>query len=126
MPTNNLQYSPVSGIDEDNDEAKLLYNNEILATHKSRHLARLWPWFTHGALLIVNVLFLTLWIQAPTGKSLTIYSPANEAIEYGEIIRFNGSLGAPSIYRGEPSPELEAALLSGLEGFFLIGYASQQ
>ncbi|KAG2128653.1 uncharacterized protein EDB93DRAFT_1108938 [Suillus bovinus] len=34
--------------------------------------------------------------------------PANEAIESTGIIRFNGTLGTPSIYRGSPSPEIDA------------------
>ncbi|KAG2148148.1 uncharacterized protein EDB93DRAFT_1084986, partial [Suillus bovinus] len=36
-------------------------------------------------------------------------APANEAIESIGIVRFNGTLGTPSIYRGSPSPEINAA-----------------
>ncbi|KAG2128640.1 uncharacterized protein EDB93DRAFT_1267429 [Suillus bovinus] len=39
---------------------------------------------------------------------LLVTAPANEAIESIGIIRFNGTLGTPSIYRGSPSPEIDA------------------
>ncbi|KAG2346599.1 hypothetical protein BDR05DRAFT_959527 [Suillus weaverae] len=39
---------------------------------------------------------------------ISVYSPASSAVE-STIIRFNGTLDFPSIYRGPPSPEIDAA-----------------
>ncbi|KAG1856588.1 hypothetical protein C8R48DRAFT_299319 [Suillus tomentosus] len=39
---------------------------------------------------------------------LRAMAPVNEAIESIGIIRLNGTLGTPSIYRGTPSPEVDA------------------
>ncbi|KAK4445588.1 hypothetical protein QBC34DRAFT_472114 [Podospora aff. communis PSN243] len=45
---------------------------------------------------------------AECGRRLSTWSPALEAIEYHQTM-FDGSFLAPSIYRGTPSPELDAA-----------------
>ncbi|KIJ65796.1 hypothetical protein HYDPIDRAFT_27029 [Hydnomerulius pinastri MD-312] len=70
--------------------------------------------FSHGILLLVASIFFALWMRSlkierscPVDPLLT-YSPINEALEYVNGVQFNGSLDATSIYRGEPSPELDA------------------
>ncbi|KAI8628055.1 hypothetical protein F5Y19DRAFT_439414 [Xylariaceae sp. FL1651] len=69
-----------------------------------------------GALLFLLVctsaLLLALVSKRPTDKQCgiqtTIWSPANEAIEY-EIIEPNNAFAHKSPYRGPPTPELETA-----------------
>ncbi|KAG1842875.1 hypothetical protein DFJ58DRAFT_805530 [Suillus subalutaceus] len=55
------------------------------------------------------MVFFVLWVRAPSIDDVVLYSPVNEVIESIGIIRFNGTLDAPSIYRGSPSPEIDAA-----------------
>jgi hypothetical protein len=55
------------------------------------------------------MVFFVLWVRAPSIDDVVLYSPANEGVESIGIIRLNGTLGAPSIYRGSPSPEIDAA-----------------
>ncbi|KAG1883797.1 hypothetical protein F4604DRAFT_1736529 [Suillus subluteus] len=59
--------------------------------------------------MFITMVFFVLWVRAPSIDDVVLYSPANEAVEYVGIIRFNGTLGTPSIYRGPPSPEINAA-----------------
>ncbi|OJA14475.1 hypothetical protein AZE42_05296 [Rhizopogon vesiculosus] len=47
--------------------------------------------------------------MAPSIHDAVLYSPANEAIEYIGIVRFDLGLTSTSIYRGPPSPEINAA-----------------
>ncbi|KAH7919152.1 hypothetical protein BV22DRAFT_1041177 [Leucogyrophana mollusca] len=104
------QYSPIGGVDD--DEAKLLHDGAEgfpAAPRPNSRFLRLLPWLSHGVLICASMVFFTLWMLAPSPDALVLYSPANEAIESIGIIRFNGSLGAPSIYRGSPSPEVDAA-----------------
>ncbi|KAH7918723.1 hypothetical protein BV22DRAFT_899365 [Leucogyrophana mollusca] len=108
------QYSPVGGVDD--DEAKLLHSGAegFPATPPSRlkpRFLRFPSWLSHGILACTSLLFFTLWME--TGSTyvhehLPIYSPANTAVE-SHVVRFNGTLDFPSIYRGHPSPELDAA-----------------
>ncbi|KAG1883787.1 hypothetical protein F4604DRAFT_1920293 [Suillus subluteus] len=102
------QYSPVDVVDD--DDTKLL-DGGIAATSpppRSR-FAHLWPWLSHGVLMSITLVFFTLWAQAPSIDDVVLFSPANEAVESIGIVKFNGSFGATSIYRGSPSPELDAA-----------------
>ncbi|OAX44326.1 hypothetical protein K503DRAFT_765137 [Rhizopogon vinicolor AM-OR11-026] len=69
----------------------------------------LWPWISHGVLISITVLFLTLWAMALSMHDAVLYSPANEAIESIGIVRFDLGLTSTSIYRGPPSPEINAA-----------------
>lgn len=115
------RYHPVDGVND--DIAKLLDSTEIRHPSKSR-LLQLWPWFSHVVLMTTTMVFFILWACAPSTDDVILYcrwinrstlrillvtAPANVAIESIGIIRFNTSLGAPSIYRGSPSPELDAA-----------------
>ncbi|KAG1863651.1 hypothetical protein F4604DRAFT_1037456 [Suillus subluteus] len=104
------QYFPVNGAD-DGDEKLLHRGTETRPHSKSRFLrlrvSRLW--LIHGVLIFVTLLFFTLWARAPSRDDILLYSPANEAIESKAIVRFNGSWDRPSVYRGSPSPDLEAA-----------------
>ncbi|KAH7919151.1 hypothetical protein BV22DRAFT_876521 [Leucogyrophana mollusca] len=108
------QYSPVGEVDD--DEAKPFHSGAegFPATPpsplKSRFL-RLPSWLSHGILVCTSLLFFTLWME--TGSTyvhehLPIYSPASIVVE-SQVVRFNGTLDFPSIYRGHPSPELDAA-----------------
>ncbi|KAG1852834.1 hypothetical protein DFJ58DRAFT_745990 [Suillus subalutaceus] len=102
------QYSPVDVVDD--DDTKLL-DSGIAATSpppRSR-FPHLWPWLSHGVLISITLVFFTLWAQAPSIDDVVLFSPANEAVESIGIVKFNGSFGATSIYRGSPSPELDAA-----------------
>ena len=47
-----------------------------------------------------------------TTKKLISTAPANIAVEYyKELIFFNGTLNHPSVYRGYPTSEIDAAWL---------------
>jgi hypothetical protein len=100
-------YSLVDGVD-DRDDTNLLGNT----TEKKpppKSLLRRSPWLSHGVLMSIMMVFFVLWARAPSIDDVVLYSPANEAIESIGIIRFNGTLGAPSLYSGGPSAEIEAA-----------------
>ncbi|KAG2031722.1 hypothetical protein BDR03DRAFT_91481 [Suillus americanus] len=104
-------YSPVDGVD-DHDDTNLLDYNTVLTRPppKSRLLQVHWsPWLSHGVLMSITMVFFVLWVRAPSIDDVVLYSPANEAIESIGIIRFNGTLGTPSIYSGSPSPDIDAA-----------------
>ncbi|KAG2148193.1 uncharacterized protein EDB93DRAFT_1103850 [Suillus bovinus] len=101
-------YSPYPLDEVDDDSAKLLAGG--LATGflpKSRFFHR-WSWLSHGVLLSITLVFTTLWARAPSIDDVVLFSPANEAVESIGIVKFNGSVDATSIYRGSPSPELDA------------------
>ncbi|KAG1730986.1 uncharacterized protein EDB91DRAFT_1349505 [Suillus paluster] len=102
------EYSTSFYRDEDRDNANLLGGTKTRPPSKSRFVRWL-PWLSRGVLMFTTILFFTLWVRAPSIDDVVVYSPANEAIESIGIIRFNGSLDAPSIYRGSPSPEIDAA-----------------
>jgi len=83
-----------------------------LQSRYQRFWLKHWAWFTHGALFCLSTILLVLVIQAQS-QAITfpdIYSPANVAVEYNkELTTFNGTFDFGSIYRGEHSPELDAA-----------------
>ncbi|KAG0707984.1 hypothetical protein DFH29DRAFT_561356 [Suillus ampliporus] len=99
-------YSPVDGVDD--DDAKLLDGGTETRPPSKSCFLHLWPWPSHSVLMFITMLFFTLWAQAPSIDDIVMYSPENEAMESIGIARLNGSLGATSIYRGSPSPELDA------------------
>ncbi|KAG1810691.1 uncharacterized protein BJ212DRAFT_1378162 [Suillus subaureus] len=102
------QYSPVDTVDDDSE--KLAGDAESADPRLKPRTLRLW--LTHGILICTSVLSFTLWMRTPSTRLRndipSIYSPANVAIE-PMIARFNGTLNFPSIYRGPPSPEVDAA-----------------
>ncbi|KDR67288.1 hypothetical protein GALMADRAFT_147282 [Galerina marginata CBS 339.88] len=69
-----------------------------------------WFYATHGILFILCGFFFTTSMRN-RGQCVEIpYSPANIAIEYQqEFTIFNGSFRFPSVYRGDPTPELDEA-----------------
>ena len=99
---------------------------------------RLSLWLTHGAAfclgVVVSLTMVFAWTRAPVVRALctevlSTYcergsswlsirccadychrapAPANEAVEY-EAVTFNGSLIFDSVYRGQPSPEVDEA-----------------
>ncbi|KAG1813502.1 uncharacterized protein BJ212DRAFT_1365326, partial [Suillus subaureus] len=101
-------YSLVDGVD-DRDDTNLLDSSTVTRPPTKSHLLSWLPWLSHGVLMFMTMVFFVLWVRAPSIDDVVLYSPANEAIEYVGIIRFNGTLGTPSIYRGPPSPEINAA-----------------
>ncbi|KAG1787783.1 uncharacterized protein HD556DRAFT_940453 [Suillus plorans] len=98
----------VDGVDDHDDTNLLDSNTESRPLPRSRPL-RWSPWLSHGVLMFITMMFFVLWARAPSIDDVVLYSPANEAIESIGIVRFNGTLGTPSIYRGSPSPEIDAA-----------------
>ncbi|KAG1740969.1 hypothetical protein EDB19DRAFT_1707111, partial [Suillus lakei] len=102
------QYSPIDTID---DDEKLLDDAQRFGVEPRPKSHTLRLWLTHGVLICTSVLFFALWMHTPSTYLRdipSIYSPANVAIE-PMIIRFNGTLDFPSIYRGPPSPEIDTA-----------------
>ncbi|KAG1787772.1 uncharacterized protein HD556DRAFT_1407597 [Suillus plorans] len=97
-------YSPV----DDRDDTKLLDSNTETRPLSKFRLLNLSPWLSHGVLMFITMIFFVLWVRAPSIDDVVLYSPVNEAIESIGIIRLNGTLGTPSIYRGTPSPEVDA------------------
>ncbi|KAF9219965.1 hypothetical protein BS17DRAFT_810874 [Gyrodon lividus] len=84
----------------------------MVATKPLHH----WEWATRGALLLISAVFFTLWLSATGGRTCTYvtkYSPANEAIEYLEHVKYKGYLHFTTPWRGDesgvPGPEIDAA-----------------
>ncbi|KAG2751558.1 hypothetical protein P692DRAFT_20915657 [Suillus brevipes Sb2] len=73
---------------------KPLDGTEIRHQLKSRFFQP-WPWLSH-VLMSTTMVFLILWARAPSIDDAVMYSPANEAIEFMGIIRFDASLCASS------------------------------
>jgi hypothetical protein len=101
------QYFPVNGADYEDE--KLFHRDTVTRPRSKSRFLRVWLWLIHGVLISVTLLFFTLWARAPSKDDVHLYSPANEAIESKGIVRFNGSWDRPSVYRGSPSPGVEAA-----------------
>jgi hypothetical protein len=102
-------YSLVDEVDDRDDTTNLLDSNTVTRPPPPSRLLRWSSWISHGVLMTITIVFFVLWVRAPSIDDVVLYSPANEAVEYVGIIRFNGTLGTPSIYRGPPSPETDAA-----------------
>ncbi|KAG1728437.1 hypothetical protein EDB19DRAFT_1913783 [Suillus lakei] len=101
------QYSPFDRVDD--DDTKLLDGGIPTSPPPKSRFLHLWPWLSYGMLMSITLVFFTLWALAPLVDDVVPYSPANEAIESIGIVKFNGSFGATSIYRGSPSPEIDRA-----------------
>lgn len=110
------QYSPFDGVDDDG--TKLLDSSIATSPPPKSRFLHLWPWLSHGVLMSITLVFFTLLARAPSIDDIVVFSPANEAIESIGIVKFNGSFEDTSIYRGSPSPELDAAW----DGISLNGY----
>ncbi|KAG1740975.1 hypothetical protein EDB19DRAFT_1707136 [Suillus lakei] len=99
-------YSPFNRVDD--DDTKLLDGGKATSSPPKFRFLHLWPWLSHSVLMSITLVFFTLWALAPLIDDVVLYSPANEAIESIGIVKFNGSFGATSIYRGAPSPEIDS------------------
>lgn len=103
------QYSPVDTVD---DDQKLSGDAERFGAEPRPKSRTHRLWLTHGMLICTSFLSFTSWMRTPSIHlridTPSLYSPANVAIE-PVIVRFNGTLDYPSIYRGPPSPEIDAA-----------------
>ena len=130
-----LTYSPIQEIDEDDSTTEKLLGHWLSprVNHKiSRYRSfwnHYWAYFTHGALLLVLIFFFCLWMRARVQiLKFAVYckshfvkvqkqttwnlstAPANVAVEYyKELTVFNGTFNHPSVYRGYPTPEIDAA-----------------
>jgi hypothetical protein len=113
-----VMYSPVDTVDDDDAGS-----SDVNPRSKSR----IWPWLSHGALISASILFFTLWMGTPpahlcggipvycewtynersTWTNSSVTAPANVAVE-PVVVVFNGTTDFPSIYRGPPSPEIDA------------------
>ncbi|KAG2068291.1 hypothetical protein BDR04DRAFT_1232905 [Suillus decipiens] len=108
------QYPPTNTVEtNDGDDEKLFGDTERFgAEFRPESHTGLRLWLTHGVLICTSILSFTLWMRTPSTQLRNdipgIYSPANVAIE-PVFVRFNGTLDFPSIYRGPPSPEVDAA-----------------
>jgi hypothetical protein len=103
-------YSPVDIVDDDDE--KLSSDAKTFGAEPRHESRTLRLWLTHCVLICTSVLSFTLWMRTPPthlrNDIPSIYSPANVAVE-PVIVRFNGTLDFPSIYRGTPSPEIDEA-----------------
>jgi len=117
------RYSPFDRVDD--DDTKLLDGGKATSSPPKFRFLHLWPWLSHSVLMSITLVFFTLWALAPLIDDVVLYcrwitrvntqdltyhitAPANEAIESIGIVKFNGSFGATSIYRGAPSPEIDS------------------
>ncbi|KAG0698830.1 hypothetical protein DFH29DRAFT_1016954 [Suillus ampliporus] len=105
MVKDSSQYSTVDAVDGDNekpfDDAEMFGAEPRLDSR----ILRLWPGLSHAALICTSTLFFALWMGTPSARlhdDIPVYSPASDAVE-SIVIRFNGTLDYPSIYRGPPS-----------------------
>ncbi|KAG2043235.1 hypothetical protein BDR03DRAFT_506103 [Suillus americanus] len=114
--------SPHSPVDLDDVDEETIFGDidtPGAGPHLKPRILCLWPWLSIGSLIITSVFSFTLWRNTPSAH-LAIYSPASVAVEPA-IIKFNGTVDFPSIYRinggpldaphyhGPPPPELDAA-----------------
>jgi len=75
-----------------------------------------WERVTRGALFLLSVILLTLWIITVNMRKCTYvakYSPANEAIEYLERVKYKATLRFTTPWRGDesgnPSSDIDTA-----------------
>ncbi|KIK42898.1 hypothetical protein CY34DRAFT_804473 [Suillus luteus UH-Slu-Lm8-n1] len=107
-----IKHSPVDAVDS--VEERLLGDAGSFRPepHPKLHsILCMWPMLSHGTLMCASLLFFALWMCTPSPylhDDIPIYSPASGAVE-STIVRFNGTLDFPSIYRGPPSPAVDAA-----------------
>ncbi|KJA17777.1 hypothetical protein HYPSUDRAFT_45945 [Hypholoma sublateritium FD-334 SS-4] len=122
MFSRSSEYSAVTRRSEELDDTeKLLSHNTSSNSYRSGSeklsatklvLNSYWAYLTHGILLLFCFVFLFLWSRARRQASITTlpYSPSNAGLEFEkEHTIFKGSFRAPSIYRGQPTPELDEA-----------------
>jgi hypothetical protein len=112
MAKDSLQYFPAITFDNDNEEKSFGDAESFHAGPRPKsHLLRVRPMWSHVVLICTSILFFALWMGTPSPylrDDIPVYSPASVAVE-PVILRFNGTLDFPSIYRGPPNPELDAA-----------------
>ncbi|KAG2063641.1 hypothetical protein BDR04DRAFT_1062618 [Suillus decipiens] len=105
-------YAPVNAADNDEEQSFTDASKKFRTDARPKlHILRVLPILSHGILICTSILFFTLWMGTPSPhllNELAIYSPASDAVD-STVVRFNGTLDFPSIYRGPPSPEIDAA-----------------
>ncbi|KIJ57624.1 hypothetical protein HYDPIDRAFT_44860, partial [Hydnomerulius pinastri MD-312] len=113
-------YPPPSDVAKDDDSLEALLGDSVEDTTTRREAAihhrksqRHLSLAIHALLILVATTFFALWIRSLPPKTcpldpLLTYSPVNEAVEYVNV-HFNGSVQSTSIFRGDPSPEIDAA-----------------
>ncbi|KAJ6602801.1 hypothetical protein DFH09DRAFT_1301805 [Mycena vulgaris] len=103
------EYTPLD-VDDTNDSQEDFHIAET--KDKRRRLSIL---VGNGALLLISIVLFAVsrHIALPPndiecGKLYSTFSPAQQAIKY-KTVMFNGTFEFPSIYRGTPTPEKDAA-----------------
>ncbi|KAJ6597469.1 hypothetical protein DFH09DRAFT_1356731 [Mycena vulgaris] len=103
------EYTPLD-VDDTNDSQDDFHIADI--ENKRRRLSVL---LGNGALLLVSVVLFAVSrdIALPPSdiecsKIYSTFSPAQQAVKY-KTVKFNGTFEFPSIYRGTPTPEIDAA-----------------
>lgn len=100
------QYSPIDTVDDGDERLAKRFSTESRPKSRTRRL-----WLSHGVLICTSILSFALWMRTPSTQLRndipSIYSTASVAVE-PVTLRLNGTLDFPSIYRGPPSPEIEA------------------
>ncbi|KAG2127965.1 hypothetical protein DEU56DRAFT_915576 [Suillus clintonianus] len=116
MLKDSSQYSLVHDAFDDDDDGKPFGDPEGFGASAAEPrpkscILHLWPWLSDGVLICTSMFFFILWMRTPSAPlhdDIPVYSPASGAVE-SILVRFNGTLNFPSIYRGPPSPEIDAA-----------------
>lgn len=151
MPPNDAEYAPVRQYDVDEgrsfhsksptdaDESFSPLTIKLQGRPKGVTTLHRWEWVTRGVLLLLSVVFFTLWVTSTGAQKCTyvvkycewcLYchifcahgryischddaAPANEAIEYIEHVTYKGGLHFMTPWRGDesghPSADIDAA-----------------
>lgn len=92
-------------------EKHLPQDRTELSEHASSPRTRTYWLLINVAVMCLSALFFALSFRRDDlacAKQLSVYSPALEAVQYRTTI-FNGTFGLDSVYRGPPSPDIDAA-----------------
>ncbi|KAH8805226.1 hypothetical protein F5884DRAFT_859835 [Xylogone sp. PMI_703] len=116
MASPESKYSLVSDSDTENQENDTFLPN---FSYKATSRRRIWPWIIHSVLLLTSgILFIITLTRYPkvVGPIDSIepgwtqeYSEAVNAVGQRFGWQYLGEFGQPSIYRGQPNPDLDAA-----------------
>lgn len=110
-------YRPIKGRDGSTDSLISKYESDgeshlVKETHGKQPWFRLVIWLEHlvvaASLITVAVVIFQLPSDRLCAKRLSAYSTAMDIVEYRDV-KFNGTIEHLSIYKGEPSPELDNA-----------------
>ena len=105
------------------DESKTLLHDASVTKTFHRKRPQLYLWFLQLVLLTISVSLLLFTYNTASHqdciRTTSVYSPALDALKEGyRIVQFNGSLSAPSPYKGPPNSDVDAAWKSIAESKF--------